>query len=75
MSVWTVLVVTFTVPIINQTSELRIPFPSQQECGEAMNAIYYPVIYKQYRESIAQCEQSRTISSSPRPKPRPEGIK
>lgn len=65
---WTFLILTY--PVLGEDAQGVIVFPSMKECGDAMPAIYEP-IHKVYPDSMAQCRETRILSSSPRPKVRP----
>ena len=65
---WTFLILTY--PVLGEDAESVIMFPSMKECGDAMPAIYEP-IHKVYPDSMAQCHETRVLSSSLRPKERP----
>jgi len=68
---WTFLILTY--PVLGEDAESVIMFPSMKACGDAMPAIYEP-IHKVYPDSMAQCHETRVLSSSPRPLARPSVI-
>jgi|TARA_B110000285_G_C14642466_1_gene388226 hypothetical protein len=73
MIFWHLLVLTYTVE--EHTFEAMIAFRDQPSCAAAMDKIY-PVIYSEYRDSMAQCIKTEEASGyTVRPKPRPKGLK
>jgi hypothetical protein len=68
---WTFLILTY--PVLGENAETIILFPSAKQCGDAMPVIYEP-IREVYRDSMAQCRQTSILSSSPRPRARPDNL-
>ena len=68
MTFWTFLILTY--PVLGEDVESVVMFPSMKACGDAMPAIYEP-IRQTYPDSMAQCRETRVLSSSLRPKERP----
>jgi len=68
MTFWTFLILTY--PVLGEDVESVVMFPSMKQCGDAMPAIYEPIL-EVYPDSMAQCRETRILSSSLRPKVRP----
>ena len=64
MTFWTFLILTY--PVLGEDAESIVLFPSMKQCGDAMPAIYEP-IRQTYPDSMAQCRETRMLSSSLRP--------
>ena len=71
MTFWTFLILTY--PVLGEDVESVVMFPSMKQCGDAMPAIYEP-IRQTYPDSMAQCRETRVLSSSLRPLARPSAI-
>ena len=71
MTFWTFLILTY--PVLGEDVESVVMFPSMKACGDAMPAIYEP-IRQTYTDSMAQCRETRILSSSLRPLARPSVI-
>ena len=69
MTFWTFLILTY--PVLGEDAESIVLFPSMKQCGDAMPALYEP-IRAVYPDSMAQCRETRILSSSLRPKARGE---
>lgn len=69
METWTFLVITLAAPFEGYQSV--IPYPSQDACEIGMDLVPQTM---QRPIEMAQCVPSDTLSSSIRPKRRPEGL-
>ena len=75
MTFWYMLVVTYSLEVNGaHENEFRVAFKNQPSCAVAMDKIY-PVIYAEYRDSMAQCIKTDVPSKSMRPKMRPKNLK
>jgi|TARA_B110000211_G_scaffold220060_1_gene266383 hypothetical protein len=75
MTFWYMLVVTYSLEVNGaHENEFRVAFENQPSCAAAMDKIY-PVIYAEYRDSMAQCIKTDVPSKSMRPKMRPKNLK
>ena len=71
MLFYTVLVLSYTLNGDYLQSE--VIFPSVKSCGDALPAYYEPV-YSLDRNAIGQCLKTNTLSSSIKPKRKPNVI-
>ena len=75
MTFWYMLVVTYSLEVNGaHENTFHVPFENQPSCAAAMDKIY-PVIYAEYRDSMAQCIKTDVPSKSMRPKMRPKNLK
>ena len=69
MIFWHILVLTYTIE--GRTFESKVALRDQPSCAKFMDEIY-PVIYAEYRDSMAQCVKTDEASGwTVRPKARP----
>jgi hypothetical protein len=71
---WAILVIYYSTNVSGIGDlQTHVAFPSYKQCGQAMMPIL-DVVRNTYPDAWAHCEETRTLSSSPIPKPRPEGL-
>ena len=71
---WAILVIYYSTNVSGIGDlQTHVAFPSYKQCGQAMMPIL-DAVKQTYPDAWAHCEGTRTLSSSPRPKPRPEGL-
>jgi hypothetical protein len=71
---WAILVIYYSTNVSGIGDlQTHIAFPSYKQCGQAMMPIL-DVVRNTYPDAWAHCNGTRTLSSPPRPKPRPEGL-
>ena len=71
---WTILVIYYSTNVAGIGDlQTHVVFPSYKQCGQAMMPIL-DVVKQTYPDAWAHCNGTRTLSSSPRPKPRPDGL-
>lgn len=69
---WTILVITYSGALLGGDVSY-VALPSHSACVAAMDVIYEE-LYPHMPELMLQCIDTDTMSSSIRPKARPEGI-
>ena len=75
MTFWYLLVVTYSFEFNgDHESKFYVAFKNQLSCAAALDEIY-PVIYAEYRDSMAQCIKTDVPSKSIRPKMWPKNLK
>lgn len=67
---FTILILTFTIPG-HGTMETAIPYPTAKTCGDAIQPVY-ETIRTIYEETGARCVTTSIMSSSMRPRSRPD---
>jgi hypothetical protein len=71
---WAILVIYYSTNVSGIGDlQTHVAFPSYKQCGQAMMPIL-GVVKQTYPDAWAHCEETRTLSSSATPKPRPEGL-
>ncbi len=66
---FTIMIISFVVPNHGEMHSFLL-YPSEKACGDALPAVY-DTILPHYPDSMAQCQVTRLLSASPRPKARP----
>ena len=69
MEFWTFLVITLAAPYEGHVS--MIPYPNAMACGRAMEPVMATITMS---IDMVQCVETDVLSSSPKPRRRPEGI-
>ena len=70
MLFYTVLVLSYTLN--GDYLQAKVIFPSAKACGDALPTYYEPV-YTLDRDAVGQCLKTEVISTSIKPKRRPDG--
>lgn len=72
MEFWTVMVITYGTTVFGADVSL-VAYPSAKTCGDAIPAVY-DTLFPSFPDLMIQCVETGTLSSSMRPKPRPEEL-
>ena len=71
---WAILVIYYSTNVSGIGDlQTHVAFPSYKQCSQSMMPILN-VVKQTYPDAWAHCEDTRTLSASPIPKPRPEGL-
>jgi len=66
---FTVLLMSYQLS--GEALQTKMIFASQRQCQQAMEGIY-PSMLSSFQDVVVQCRKSELMSSTPRPKTRPE---
>jgi hypothetical protein len=71
---WAILVIYYSTNVSGIGDlQTQVALPSYKQCGQAMRPIL-DVVKQTYPDAWAHCQETTTMSSSVRPKPRPDGL-
>jgi hypothetical protein len=71
---WAILVIYYSTNVSGIGDlQTHVAFPSYKQCSKAMMPML-DVVKQTYPDAWAHCEDTRTLSSSAKPKPRPDGL-